>query len=267
MEKPDFRIPGSNPGIIQAAYERLARECQDSSVRVGRRPDAEKAENLAFIDIVEKLQIQPSVSVLSIGCGCGQFAQSWLNITKTSDLRLTLNDFPDVLDRVWLNYASINGFESDFYTPLVGDFCALSENRQLSKFDRIEAYSVLHLVENPREFISKAVDLLAPGGRLLIGDLPNLDKRARRLLSAEGRSFEASYFGIPVGAFPVLATTAEYKAFIRKQWPEAGYFDDLFLCSIVESYRSLGFDAYLLPQPENLPFGRTREDLLIIDHS
>jgi hypothetical protein len=44
---------------------------------------------------------------------------------------------------------------------------------------------------------------------------------------------------------------------------EAGRIDDAFLLAVVMRCRSAGFDAYLVPQSEDLPLANRREDILI----
>ena len=39
-------------------------------------------------------------------------------------------------------------------------------------------------------------------------------------------------------------------------------FDDALVLRLVAVLRARGFSAYLLPQPPDLPFGNTREDIL-----
>jgi hypothetical protein len=43
-----------------------------------------------------------------------------------------------------------------------------------------------------------------------------------------------------------------------------GAFDDKTVLELAGRFRSEGFHAYMLPQPADLPFGRTREDMLVI---
>ena len=41
-------------------------------------------------------------------------------------------------------------------------------------------------------------------------------------------------------------------------------FDDSVMLRLVKHIRSKNYHAYVLAQPENLPFGHTREDILIV---
>ena len=43
--------------------------------------------------------------------------------------------------------------------------------------------------------------------------------------------------------------------------------DDSFLLDLMMHIRNKGFEAYVLPQPLDLPFGGSREDILVMAHS
>jgi hypothetical protein len=116
-------------------------------------------------------------------------------------------------------------------------------------------YSVLHYVfaEQPLfDFIDRSLGLLADGGRFLIGDIPNVTKRKRFFRSANGVRHHQAYTG-----------TAEMPA-VSFNVPEPGKLDDAVVLGIVARCRAAGFDAYLLPQPPELPMTNRREDVLIV---
>jgi hypothetical protein len=122
-------------------------------------------------------------------------------------------------------------------------------------FDVILAYSVLHYVvvdANPFAFVDAAMARLNPGGRLLVGDVPNFSKLRRFLSSSAGVAFHKAYMrtdGPPdVPAFAVATDRI----------------DDGMMMGLVMRARIAGYDAYLLPQPPSLPLANRREDLLIV---
>ena len=45
---------------------------------------------------------------------------------------------------------------------------------------------------------------------------------------------------------------------------EPGQIDDGVILGVLQRYRGFGYDSYLLPQNENLPFANRREDILIV---
>jgi hypothetical protein len=57
--------------------------------------------------------------------------------------------------------------------------------------------------------------------------------------------------------------TAEMPA-VSFNVPEPGKLDDAVVLGIVARCRAAGFDAYLLPQPPELPMTNRREDVLIV---
>jgi hypothetical protein len=128
---------------------------------------------------------------------------------------------------------------------------ALSE--LVGKADVVIAYSVLHHVvldTNPFDFLDKALNLLAPGGQLLVADIPNQSMRRRFFSSEAGKAFHKSFTG-KVTDPEVVFNTLEFDKI-----------DDSVLLGLVMRARAEGFDAYLLPQRPDLPFANRREDLL-----
>jgi hypothetical protein len=109
------------------------------------------------------------------------------------------------------------------------------------------------------KFIDAAIALLKPGGALLLGDLPNEDNTKRFRVSEAGKEFETEWrarmkkeesaTGDPFGIFSDADTLRT--------------FDDAKILHLLARYRAAGLNAHVLPQPSNLPFGHTREDILI----
>src|SRR5262249_59948941 len=60
------------------------------------------------------------------------------------------------------------------------------------RINAIICYSVLHYVfeeGNVFDFLDRSLQLLAPGGAMLLGDIPNASKRKRFFASARGAAF------------------------------------------------------------------------------
>ena len=92
---------------------------------------------------------------------------------------------------------------------------------------------------------------------MLIADIPNLDKKSR----FEGTTFgknEIKMWQEKVAKSPIQVDGLKDKDLIK--------IDDNCYLSILKFARDQGFESYLLPESENLPFGRTRDDILIIAH-
>ena len=107
-------------------------------------------------------------------------------------------------------------------------------NEYAERADSVIIYSVLQHVMydmSPFVFLDNAVMLLAPGGKLFIGDIPNISKRNRNLKYDQGTLFEK--------------------------------IEDSLIFSILQRYRNFGFETYLLRQSDDLPLSETREHILI----
>ena len=123
------------------------------------------------------------------------------------------------------------------------------------RVDAILAYSVLHYVfaeANVFDFLDRSMSLLAEGGQMLIGDIPNVSKRKRFFSSPNGVRFHRAF-----------TQTDEVPA-VQFNAVEPGKLDDAVILSLLLRCRTAGFDAYVLPQAPDLPMANRREDLLII---
>jgi hypothetical protein len=135
-----------------------------------------------------------------------------------------------------------------------GHSCQSLFEKYGGRVDAILAYSVLHYVfaeGNVFEFLDRSLSLLAESGEMLIGDIPNISKRKRFFSSQSGIRFHRQFTGsdeIPAVEFNRL---------------EAGKIDDAVILSLVLRCRHAGFDAYWLPQGDDLPMANRREDILI----
>jgi hypothetical protein len=102
------------------------------------------------------------------------------------------------------------------------------------------------------DFVDACLSLLAPGGQLLLGDIPNQSKRKRFFASAAGVAHHQSFTGtneVPAVAFNALGRSK---------------IDDAVVLAVVARARAAGFDAYVVPQAPDLPMANRREDVLIV---
>src|SRR5262249_35601105 len=116
------------------------------------------------------------------------------------------------------------------------------------------AYSILHYVfvdANVFEFVDVALELLAPGGEFLIGDIPNVSKRRRFFSSDAGVAHHRQFTGTDT------RPQVEYGV------PVSGTIDDAVVMALVARARAAGADAYIVPQDPGLPMANRREDILI----
>jgi hypothetical protein len=206
-------------------------------------------ENLIFEDIVQKLSHLSSEgkTVLEIGPGCSELPQMMIDLCKQRSHKLILVDSQEMLAR--LPDASFIEKIPAYYPNCDGLFSNYPE-----KIDICLAYSVLHYVfaeSNIWEFLDKSLALLAPGGEMLIGDIPNVSMRKRFFVSAAGIRFHQAFTGTseaPDIAFHEI---------------EHGRIDDAVIFGLLMRSRNAGFDSYVVPQREDLPMTNRREDILI----
>ena len=214
-------------------------------------PDSmrEGAERAILADIEQKipaLRGGHGSSVVDIGCGANPLTDAIIERCRERQHQLTLVDSPEVLahhreaDHVRLRPGRFPG------TPfLLAD--------AIGTCDVVIAYSVLQLEfvdASIHAFVDAALTLLAPGGRLLLADLPNASMRRRLLNSEAGRAYHREYTG-----------RADDPAVV---WPMVplGELDDGVLYGLLARVRDAGFHAWLMPQGAGLPMANRREDLL-----
>ena len=238
------------------SYEAFRRRALDPTLsdheKVGF-PDAyrEGKEAAIFADITSKLDRLDGrdLLVVDIGAGCGPLARLMMEHCAQHDHRLVQIDSPEMLALLPAAPAT---------TRIAGRFpdeCEefLAERR--GQADCVLAYGVLSCVfedGNVFDFVDRSLELLAPGGQLLLADLPNVSKRKRFFASEAGRRFHEDFMG------------SEVPLDVRFNVPEAGALDDAVILGLVARCRAAGFDAYVVPQAEGLPFSNRREDLLVI---
>ena len=188
--------------------------------------------------------------VIDIGCGCSGLPRLLIDHCAAHGHELLLVDSQEMLDLLP---------DTPRATKLAGRFpdTPAVRARGDGKAAAVIVYSVLHYVFEHGDlhgFCDAAVALLAPGGRLLIGDVPNASLRGRFFRSPEGVAFHQAFMGTleqPVVRAPELTP---------------GAIDDGVLVGLVVRYRLAGFEAYLVPQNPRLPMANRREDLLIVRH-
>lgn len=182
--------------------------------------------------------------VLDIGPGCGELPRRLIEDAEALGHEVVMIDHKAMLDHLPAspNVRHIDGrFPDD-----LGDVGA---------FDAILLYNILHnamLEANPFAFVDAAMARLSPGGALLIGDIPNYSKLRRFLVSERGIEHHKVY----------MRTTEapDVPAFAIAE----GRIDDGLVFGLLLRARQAGYDAYVLPQPPELPLANRREDVLIV---
>ncbi len=210
----------------------------------------ESREQSIFRDIVDKLSNlgKNNQVVMDIGPGCSDLPLMLIDLCRKQGHKLWLIDSQEMLDHLP---------NESFVTKVPAYYpreCMWLFDKYAGQVNAILTYSVLHYVfaeGNLFEFLDRSLNLLADGGQMLIGDIPNISKRKRFFSSPGGVKFHQQFTG-----------TDEVPA-VRFNSPEAGQIDDSVIISLILRCRQAGFDAYWLPQAEDLPMANRREDLLI----
>jgi len=94
-----------------------------------------------------------------------------------------------------------------------------------------------------------AAELLATGGQLLIGDIPNQNMRSRFIDSVAGHEYNRRLWGHDAPPPSVVQ--------------DDGPLTDELLLDLVRQLRAQGLHAWLAPQSPTLPMANRREDLIV----
>jgi hypothetical protein len=256
MTAPSGSLPAANPygrfeNLTYSDFRALAADPALSRYEKIGFPDSYRSgkEEAIYRDIVSKL---PRLSergrvVLDIGPGCSDLPHMLIGACRVHDHMLLLADSAEMLAHL-PDLPFITKYDCHFPdSPELLD-------QYRGRVDVLLAYSVLHYVfveGNVFTFLDKALQLLAPGGEMLIGDVPNVSKRKRFFATPAGAAFHRRFTGRDED--PPVALLAV----------EDGKIDDGVLMGLVLRARAAGCDAYLLPQPDDLPLANRREDLLV----
>lgn len=215
-------------------------------------PDSyrEGAEEAIFTDILAKLSNLHACGkrAIEIGPGCSQLPFMLMDICARQEHELILIDSEEMLgllpDRAGVE--KMPGFYPNIPTLF---------DRFKGRVDVILAYSVIQYVfaeSNLWAFLDRSLDLLAPGGQILLGDIPNVSKRKRFFSGETGVEFHKRFMNTDAPP-EVIFNQIEHEQM-----------DDAVVLSLIQRARLQGFDAYILPQAPGCPMANRREDVLIV---
>lgn len=237
-------------------FEGFRRAATDDRLSVYQKigfPDSYRAgqESAIFADIESKLTnlSRRAQAVLEIGPGCSPLPALLIERARQQGHRLLFADSPEMLAQL-PDTAELTKLPGRFPQDLRG---FVEANRE--RLDAVLAYSVFHYVfaeASLYQFLDAAVSLLAHGGQLLVGDIPNVSMRRRFFSTPAGAEYHRAFTGSAEPPPPAGAGL------------ESGKIDDAVLLGIVGRYRAAGCHAFLVPQASNLPMQNRREDLLIV---
>lgn len=206
-------------------------------------------EDAIFLDIRSKLPnlLRKSKNVLDIGPGCAGLPRLLIQHCQNHDHKLYLVDSAEMLALLpdSRGVLKIEGFYPE---------CQSALDSLKGKIDVIISYSVFHYVFVEAgfwKFLDYSIELLAPGGQMLIGDIPNVSKRKRFFSSQAGIRYHQEF--MKTSDAPKVDFCAV----------EPNKIDDAVILGLVMRSRAQGCDAYWLPQSSSLPMANRREDVLI----
>ena len=222
----------------------------DDIIQNGRYSIQSDAETHIPSDVFTKLNLTADDVFLDIGCGLG------LNLKPATKIanKVVGCDHPNVIKKLLEK-------EPDLKAELIGG--NFLETRFPLQYTKILSYSVLHTmpdIQTLYQFVDKVLELLHPCGKALLGDMANIDKKKRFLDTQAGKRFQKTWDKLRT------ETTQEHEMsdFHNDEDITAVVLTDDVVLKLIQYIRNKGFHAYLLDQPQNLPFGHTREDLLIV---
>jgi 2-polyprenyl-3-methyl-5-hydroxy-6-metoxy-1,4-benzoquinol methylase len=240
----------------QVSYEGFRRmatnPCLSANEKIGMSDVLRTAFDANILkDMVDKVPTLGNTgkNVVDIGCGCGTLTLRLIEYCGAMQHNLTLVDSPEMLEQLP---------DVPHVRKVAGRFpenSTIIEETIPNGADVVIVYGVLSVVfieANPFLFVDQAASLLRAEGRLLIGDIPNLSKLRRFLVTDTGARYHKQYMRSDkppvVGAF---------------DGPGQGI-DDGVVLGIIGRMRRSGYDAYVLPQADSLPLSNRREDILIV---
>lgn len=210
----------------------------------------EGLEELIFEDIKEKLSLSEGNQkvILDVGPGVSGLPHFLINLCRERQHTLFLADSPEVLSHLPNEHFIVK--YPGFYPKETPELFS----KYVGKVDVILCYSVFHYIfieGNIFDFLDKSLSLLAEGGKMLIGDIPNISKRKRFFSSANGIRFHKKFM------------QCQEAPDVKFNKIEIEKIDDAVIFSILSRCRNFGFDAYIVPQKDCLPMSNRREDILI----
>jgi FkbM family methyltransferase len=231
-------------------FNEIAKTNFSSSARASGFPENLR-NNLAPIileDIIDKLNLMvlKNKKLIEIGPGVSPLAHMIASFCRNNDFELKYIDAQNILQH--LPKATFIEHISDQFPKNIDFYLNKCKNA-----GAINCYSVsqyLSSYDNFIKFIQCAVSLLAPGGRLLLGDIPNRDMRMRFFNSKSGKKNKSFIFNNKI----------RMNRFMHNQ---STYLNDVNLIDLLYSIRKKGYHAWIIPQKNLLPQSNRREDLLI----
>jgi hypothetical protein len=233
----DFRRRASDP--VLSPYEKVG---FPDEYREGR-------EEAIFNDVLGKL---PALSerqraVVEIGPGCSRLPLMLIALCERQEHRLVLVDSLEMLAQLP---------DAPHVTKVAGRYpqCHTALVAYAGQVDALLSYSVIQYVfaeDNLWAFLDRSLALLAPGGSMLLGDIPNASMRKRFFASESGIRMHQQFTG------------QSQPPEVRFNALEPNQTDDSVVMALLLRARAQGFHAFVVPQAPQLAMATRREDILI----
>jgi len=197
-------------------------------------------------DISTKLELNKNDKLFDIGCGSGKITNSLSRLVK----KTSAIDHPNIINSI--SHKNIEFIKGDI----------LKKDLSNKKFDKILIYSLVHYLKNITEFfklIKKSLHLLKKNGIILIGDIPNIDKKKRFKKSINFKKINNEWKSNNLKLI-TLEKEIKNKLEIDKNVIKI---NDKLIFDILKKYTNHKSECYLLSQSEKLPMNNTRVDILI----
>lgn len=240
------------------AYEKISQKTDNATLINGRYASQTYAERFIPVDVIEKLEICEDDTVLDIGCGAGVLMFPISCVCK----KIYGIDNSSVIEKLKRGFVPGN---VDFIAGSWLDIDPAVFFR--GGYTKVIIYSVLHCLKDLETaflFVDKALEGLRENGKILLGDIPNIDKKRRFLQSASGKTFDEAFRKEQQLAQNVEEDFQRDNLKKEQILQKALTVDDEVIQKLADHYHNLSCDVYLLPQKGYLPFGHTRDDRLII---
>jgi len=211
-----------------------------------------------FNDINGKMHFKADDVVLDIGCGNGAIAKFIAPFVRKIVL---IDGAPKMLE--FAKQATEDFTNTEFR---LADINKENDFTAYGSFDKIICYSVAHYLDNYKRFeglLEEMIKALKPGGRILVGDIPLIDKREKYLNERKKRIL-LNFFSNIKYFFKKLTTklvTAKTKH--PTELKDRVSFNREKITFTIKNLQTENLGLSLIEQQTGLPFFNSREDLLI----
>jgi hypothetical protein len=247
--------PAPDLALVDLDYEGFRQLARNTHLSAHERigfPDhyRDGLEAAIFGDIRAKLPAidQKEKVIVDIGPGCAGLPYLLMELCARQGHRLVLVDSPEMLEQL------PDGPDVEKIAGRFPDNVEAVRTATGGFADAVLCYSVLQYMfvdTNLFDAIDRMGALLRPGGRALIGDIPNSSKRRRFFGSETGRAFHREF--MQTDKDPTVT-------FLE---PDFNKINDAVLNGLVQRAHEAGWNAYVVPQAGDLPFSNRRDDLII----